>query len=70
MTCQSCQYRDQGMAGRFNLLCMNCCVELVLSTHPSKRQAEGMLAAIARHRDAPLRAEILESVRQILERRR
>lgn len=58
------------MAGRFNLSCMSCCAALVLSTYPSKQRAESMLAAIARHRDAPPRAEILESVRQSLERRR
>lgn len=50
--------------------CMSCCAALVVSTYPSKSRAEAMLAAIARHRDAPPRAEILESVRQSLERRR
>lgn len=43
--------------------CLECCARLVLSTHPSKPHAEAMLAAIARFRDAPGRAAILECVR-------
>jgi hypothetical protein len=42
----------------------------VLSTHPSKRQAAVMLAAIERFRDAPGRAAILERVGQELAKRR
>lgn len=57
-------------SGAYRMQCLACCTRLVLSTHPNKKAAAGMLAAIERHRDAPGRDAILECVRQELTKRR
>lgn len=57
-------------SGAYRMQCLACCTRLVLSTHPNKKAASAMLAAIGRHRDAPGRDAILESVRQELTKRR
>lgn len=70
MTCQACESsRQRRHSGAYHLACLECCVRLVLSTHPSKRQAAVMLAAIQRFREAPGRDAILECVRQTLAKR-
>lgn len=51
------------------MTCLACCVRLVLSAWPSAHQIEVMLAAIARHRDAPSRAAVLAEARRQLEAR-
>jgi hypothetical protein len=56
-------------AGGFRMQCLACCTRLVLSAHPLRHAAQAMLAAIARHPDAPGRAQVLASVRLALERR-
>ena len=58
MTCKQC---DQG-GGMYHLGCLECCARLVMSARPSKQRAGAMLAAIARHRDAPEREKITERV--------
>jgi hypothetical protein len=59
MTCQTCT-----AAGPvYTLTCLQCCARLVLSAHPLRAQAAGLLAAIARVPGAPGRAAILEAVR-------
>jgi len=71
VTCPACESSKQRRhSGAYHLACLECCVRLVLSTHPSKRQAAVMLAAIERFRDAPGRAAILERVGQELAKRR
>jgi hypothetical protein len=50
-------------SGRYQLTCLDCCVRLVDSARPSKRQAAGMLAAIARQPGSPKRADILKALK-------
>ena len=70
MTCEACKAHDiNPISGRYHFGCLQCCTRLVLSTHPNKAAAAGMLAAIARFKDAPGREQILESVRQTLMKR-
>lgn len=71
MTCDACQAREASrfpQVGRFRLQCLRCCAALVASTHPSKIQATGMLAAIERCPQAPPRAAILAGLRESLQR--
>lgn len=71
MTCKACEKAATNPhCGEYQMQCLKCCARLVISTHPSKPHAEAMLAAIARFRDAPGRAAILECVRLTLEKRR
>ena len=42
--------------------CLGCCVRLVLSTHPDRRQAACMLAAISAAEGAPHRRDVLVAV--------
>lgn len=58
MTCKQCTQSG----GMYNLGCLECCARLVMSTRPSKPRAGAMLAAIARHRNAPEREKITERV--------
>ena len=53
-------------AGRVQMQCLGCCVRLVLSTRPDKGKAAVMLACIARHEDAPSRADVLAAVAEKL----
>ena len=70
MTCEICtQANTTKHSGRYDLRCLECCARLVISAHPDKRQAAGMLAAIARFKEAPGREQILECVRQCLAKR-
>lgn len=70
MTCEACEKAATNPhSGMYHFQCLQCCTRLVLSTHPNKQAAAGMLAAIARFRDAPGRDAILASVRQCLEKR-
>ena len=46
--------------------CLGCCVRLVLSTRPDKDKAKVMLSCIARHEDAPSRADVLAAVAERL----
>lgn len=48
--------------GVYDLKCLDCCARLVLSTHPDRRLAAAMLAAIERVPGAPDRAEVLAAV--------
>lgn len=64
MNCPDCTK----LGPTYTLTCLGCCARLVLSTHPSKERAAGMLAAIARIPGTPGRAAILECVRQIREK--
>lgn len=53
-------------AGRVQMSCLGCCVRLVLSTRPDKDKAKVMLSCIARHEDAPSRADVLAAVAERL----
>ena len=68
--CPACEAaRTKPHSGAYHFGCLHCCARLVISAHPSKRQASVMLAAIERFRGAPGRAEILECVRRCLAKR-
>jgi len=70
VTCDACLARDASpVSGRYRLQCLPCCVRLLLSTHPSRVQATGMLAAIERFPQSPPRADILDGVRLALQER-
>lgn len=69
MTCESCAQTSSGALGLYSLTCLECCTRLVMSTHPDKRQAAVMLAAIERMPGNPGRAQVLESVARCLEKR-
>jgi hypothetical protein len=71
LTCPACEsFNAQPLSGVYRLTCLQCCARLVLSTQPDKRQANVMLAAIARQPGAPGRAEVLECVAHELTKRR
>ena len=71
LTCESCATAARGgWTGVGWLTCLGCCTRLVLSTHPNKRAAAAMLAAIERMPGNPGRAAVLESVARCLEKRR
>lgn len=65
--CPACESAaTKPLSGIYHFTCVQCCARLVLSAHPDKRQASAMLAAIARFRESPSRADVLECVRQHL----
>jgi len=65
--CPACESAaKKPLSGIYRFTCVQCCARLVLSAHPDKRQASAMLAAIARFRESPSRADVLECVRQHL----
>jgi hypothetical protein len=67
MSCNPCQISaERPHTGAFNLKCLACCTRLVLSTHPDKRQAAVMLAAIERQPGNPGRDQVLAAVRKAL----
>lgn len=69
--CRACEAaKARPHSGAYRMQCLQCCTRLVLSTHPDKRQAAVMLAAVGRYPNAPGRDEILGSVRRCLEKRR
>ncbi|MFY9184403.1 MAG: hypothetical protein WBJ45_08120 [Limnohabitans sp.] len=71
MTCQACESSKQRLtSGAYRFQCLECCTRLVLSAYPNKAQASAMLAAIERFPLSPGREQVLESVRQCLEKRR
>lgn len=44
------------------MTCLQCCAALVASARPLRRCQEAMLAVIARHPEAPSRADVLAAV--------
>ena len=56
--------------GLYRLTCLQCCSDLVLSTHPLRAHAGAMLAAIDRCPGNPGRAKVSASVRRCLEKPR
>lgn len=70
-SCQACEsFKQLPNSGAYRFQCLECCTRLVLSAYPSKAQASAMLAAIDRFPLSPGREQVLESVRQCLEKRR
>lgn len=70
LTCPHCDAAERaGSCSLYVLTCLGCCTRLVLSTHPNRRAAAAMLAAIERMPGNPGRERVLESVRLCLEKR-
>ena len=64
MTCKPCAAAaNKPVSAVYDLTCVDCCARLVLSARPSKPNASAMLAAIARFKGAPTRAEVLEKIK-------
>ena len=66
--CESAKVRPY-VGGSYNLACLPCCVRLVLSAYPDKRQASVMLAAIGRFEGGPDRDVVLSEVRAAIAQR-
>jgi hypothetical protein len=49
----------------YHIGCLECCARLVMSARPSKPRAGGMLAAIARYKEAPDRDKITDRVAEL-----
>jgi hypothetical protein len=45
--------------------CTHCCARLIRSARPLKGAQQAMLAAIARHPDAPKRSDILQAIKAL-----
>ncbi len=64
MTCTSCEYsKQQPLSGLYSMNCTHCCARLIRSARPMKGAQQSMLAAIARHPDAPKRSDILQAIK-------
>lgn len=61
--CLAAQGRQHG-GGRYNLVCLDCCVRLVQSTRPNRAAAAAMLAVITRRKGSPSRAAVLGGLRE------
>lgn len=71
MPCSNCEQSElsaqQGRAswGGFSMWCCRCCARLVRSARPLRMAQEAMLACIARHPDAPTRADVLRELKAL-----
>lgn len=75
MTCPACESsRQRPLGGLYRMQCLECCARLVASTYPNRQAAAAMMVVIKRSiaRFAPTfgPADVTESVRQLLEKRR
>ncbi len=62
--CTSCEYsKQQPLSGLYSMTCTQCCARLIRSARPMKGAQQSMLAAIARHPDAPKRSDILQAIK-------
>ncbi|GLR26527.1 hypothetical protein GCM10007875_16170 [Limnobacter litoralis] len=62
---RNCEHQTPGV---YKLTCLDCCVQLVASTRPSKAHAQAMLEAINRVIGSPGRARILDALAKSLPR--
>lgn len=63
--CPACQANTNNPhSGRYHFSCLQCCVRLVAKARPNRKAQEGMLAAIAMSRNAPVRSEILLALKR------
>jgi hypothetical protein len=64
VTCTFCEYsKQQPLSGLYSMTCTHCCARLIRSARPLKGAQQAMLAAIARHPDAPKRSDILQAIK-------
>jgi hypothetical protein len=62
--CTSCEYsKQQPLSGLYSMTCIQCCARLIRSARPLKHAQQSMLAAIAKHPDAPKRSDILQAIK-------
>lgn len=72
--CPACEAAKSPPSGLYHLSCLACCARLVASAYPNRRAASAMMAVVKRHiarcalTFGP--ADVTESVRQLLEKRR
>lgn len=67
--CTACQTAAADpLSGLYRMDCLACCVRLVLSAHPSRQRAAGMMASIER-RSPFSRAVVLAQVQERLRER-
>ena len=63
--CNECaKAKNNRLHGIYQVSCVGCCARLVISARPDKRQQLAILDFIARHEEAPSRADILECVKE------
>lgn len=71
MPCSNCEQSElsaqRGRApwGGFSMWCVRCCARLLRSARPLRMAQETMLACIARHPDAPTRADVLRELKAL-----
>lgn len=53
-------------SGVYNLNCLDCCTKLIMSAYPNKRVAAVLMESIERHKGAPSRAEVVDSLKKQL----
>jgi hypothetical protein len=75
VTCPACESsRQRPLGGLYRMQCLECCARLVASTYPNRQAAAAMVTVVKRSiaRFAPTfgPADVTESVRQLLEKRR
>lgn len=68
--CSNCTTRTQRHAagltwGGYTMSCCHCCAQLVRSARPLRAAQEAMLCCIARHPDAPTRADVLQALKAL-----
>lgn len=72
--CPACEASKIKPSGLYHLDCLACCARLVASAYPNRRAASAMMAVVKRHiaRSALTfgPADVTESVRQLVEKRR
>lgn len=67
MKCDCCAARARDrLSGVYQYACLECCAALILSTGPDRGRAKPILAAIARYKAAPNRANIFCRLKEIL----
>lgn len=68
--CTDCRTRTERQFdgkpwGGYHMACLQCCAALVASARPLRRCQEAMLAVIARHPEAPSRADVLRALKAL-----
>ena len=48
--------------GVYDLNCLDCCTRLVMSAHPNRPLARALMASIERHKGAPAKSAVVQSI--------
>lgn len=54
--------------GVYDLSCLDCCTRLVMTAHPNRPLARALMASIERHKGAPTKAAVVQSVAAAVKR--